>query len=105
VAPGIPARIAAGFQLFQVGDAGQVNLGGQVPAHGRAEALRRTQRAAGQGPPSPERRLAPLPEQDMKAVAADLEDHGQGFMGELLIAGHVRMVLTRLVLAHPGFRL
>ena len=37
----------------------------------------RPQRTAGQRPEPFERRRAPLPEQDVQAVAADLQDHGQ----------------------------
>ena len=44
----------------------------------------RPQRAAGQRPEPLERRHAPLPEQDVQAVAADLEDHGQRLVREPL---------------------
>jgi hypothetical protein len=78
-----------------------------VPAQGRPEALVGRQRAAGQRPQALERRRAPLPEQDVQAVATDLEDHGQRLVAEalarrraLLVFGHVRMVL---VLGAPTF--
>jgi len=49
-APGVSSRVAAGLQLLQVRDVGEVDLGGQMPAHGGPETLIGPQRSAGQGP-------------------------------------------------------
>jgi len=81
-APRVPPRIAAGLQLLQVRDVGEVHLGGQVPAQRGPETLVGAERAAGQSPAPVERRRAPAPEQDVQLLVADLEDHGQRLVGE-----------------------
>lgn len=88
-ASGIPAGIAASFQLLKVGDIGEVDLGGQVPPGRRAQALVRPEGAAGQRPASLERRCAALPEQGVQAVAADLEDNSEHLMAESLLLSAV----------------
>ena len=123
-APGIALGVAPGLQLLEIRDVGELDLGGQVPAQGRAQSLIWSQRPAGQGPQSLERRRAPPPEQDVKTVAANLQDHGQGLMGEALpgprqrgrqgsgpghghlavVVWHVRMVLSHRVLDYEAKR-
>ncbi len=102
-APGVPSGVAAGFQLLEVGDSGEVDLGGQVASRGRAEPFARSEGSAGQRPPSLERRLAPPPEQDIQAGPADLEDHREHLMAEPLVlavaCGRASLVAGPLVMA------
>ncbi len=107
-AAGVASGVAAGLQLLEVGDVGEVDLGGQVAARRGAEALPGAQRSARQRPQSVERRRGPPPEQHAQPVAADLQDHGQRLVREPLawlvrglvspppVYWHARIVLSPL---------
>src|ERR1019366_4820728 len=102
-ARGVPPGVAAGFQLLKVRDVGEIYLGGQVPARGRAEALARAQGPAGQRPASLQRRRGPPPEQDIPTVAAALEGHREHLVTESLTAAVVLGAARRPVMCwHVG---
>jgi hypothetical protein len=71
--PRIARRIAAGLQLLKVRDLGDVHLGGEVPAGGRAQPFAGPQRAAGQRPRAFERGFSALPEQHLEPLRPNLE--------------------------------
>jgi hypothetical protein len=73
----MPVHLPPGVELLQVGEFADVDLGGQLPADGRAEVLIDAQRPTGQRPLSLVRRSATLPEQHAQNAVPDLEHHGK----------------------------
>jgi hypothetical protein len=93
--PRVTGRVAARFELLEVRDLGDVDLGGEVPAGGRAEPLAGLEQAAGQRPGPVERRFRAPPQQHRQPLLPDLEHHPERLMPEA-----ARRRARGLVIAH-----
>ena len=74
----VPAGIAVGRDLLEVGDLGEVDLRREVAADRRLERLVGGEHPAGKGPGARERVERPLPEQCLQHAVAHLQHRGQG---------------------------
>ena len=71
----IPADVAAGLQLLEKTNIGEVHLRCEMAAERRTESLRTAERTTGQRPVLGEGFLRPLPQQGMKFPASNLKHH------------------------------
>jgi hypothetical protein len=89
--PGVADRIAARFQLLQVGDLGNVDLGGEMPARRCSQPLLCGEQPAGEDPGILERLFRSPPQQHGQPLGSHLEDDSQRLMAET-VGWHTLMV-------------
>ena len=97
---GVPRRLAARLQLFQVGHLAHVHLGRQVTAHRLLQRLVRLEDAAGECPGARVRLARPLPQKRLEPPVPHLEDGCEHRMGRCFRLGVVNRVHSPI-----GYRL